>query len=310
MQLRVRMQFAIEQARFYQPPGGEKSSQALKVDKALVNAAALMLESVSGKVSVEVDPRLAYDTEKLVERSDHLMSMFAEIGVSKDSVLLQMPATWEAIQASKRLELSGYATHLICVYSYVQAVAAIQAGISVIQVNVGRIDDWYDKHPGVIRDPEGPREDRAMAMAGYGAPPINPGIPLVKKIYDHIHQKGSKTKLIASGMRSKDEVLALSGCDYLVVGPQVLNALKSTSTLDGYNDGLHASTQDFESLEPELSPEKASESPVENIDTSQSNFVNYLGMMGKELLEGTVQRLVEDAERLEPILLNTVSGQE
>ena len=37
--------------------------------------------------------------------------------------------------------------------SYVQAVAAAQAGVSVIQVNVGRIDDWYLKNPNFIRDP-------------------------------------------------------------------------------------------------------------------------------------------------------------
>jgi transaldolase len=38
--------------------------------------------------------------------------------------------------------------------SFVQATAAAQAGISVIQPNIGRLDDWYHKHPGVIRDPK------------------------------------------------------------------------------------------------------------------------------------------------------------
>jgi hypothetical protein len=36
----------------------------------------------------------------------------------------------------------------------VQATAAAQAGVSVIQPNIGRLDDWYNKHPGVIRDPK------------------------------------------------------------------------------------------------------------------------------------------------------------
>ena len=38
--------------------------------------------------------------------------------------------------------------------SFVQATAAAQAGVSVIQPNIGRLDDWYSKHPGVIRDPK------------------------------------------------------------------------------------------------------------------------------------------------------------
>lgn len=39
------------------------------------------------------------------------------------------------------------------VCSFVQGVAAAQAGVSVVQPNVGRTRDWYNKHPGVIRDP-------------------------------------------------------------------------------------------------------------------------------------------------------------
>lgn len=38
---------------------------------------------------------------------------------------------------------------LLC--SFVQAQAAAQAGVSVIQPNVGRIMDWYRKHPGYIK---------------------------------------------------------------------------------------------------------------------------------------------------------------
>lgn len=37
--------------------------------------------------------------------------------------------------------------------SMAQGVAAAQAGVSVVQPNVGRTRDWYAKHPGVIRDP-------------------------------------------------------------------------------------------------------------------------------------------------------------
>ncbi len=38
--------------------------------------------------------------------------------------------------------------------SFVQATAAAQAGVSVIQPNIGRVDDWFHKYPGVIRDPK------------------------------------------------------------------------------------------------------------------------------------------------------------
>jgi hypothetical protein len=38
--------------------------------------------------------------------------------------------------------------------SFAQAVAAAQAGVSVIQPNIGRLHDWYVKHPGFPRDPK------------------------------------------------------------------------------------------------------------------------------------------------------------
>jgi transaldolase len=45
-------------------------------------------------------------------------------------------------------------TAAMCVpRSFVQGVAAAQAGVSVVQPNVGRTRDWYNKHPGIIRDP-------------------------------------------------------------------------------------------------------------------------------------------------------------
>ena len=37
--------------------------------------------------------------------------------------------------------------------SFAQGAAAAQSGISVVQPNVGRLHDWYNRHPGVIRDP-------------------------------------------------------------------------------------------------------------------------------------------------------------
>ena len=49
--------------------------------------------------------------------------------------------------------------------SLVQAIAAAQAGASVIQPNIGRLDDWYAKHPGVIRDPKASRPAVAMHAA-------------------------------------------------------------------------------------------------------------------------------------------------
>lgn len=310
-----RLKFGIEQARLYENEDLRRDSglskNQLQVCKALVNTAGLVLEDVvnDGRVSIEVDPRLAYDSDALRRHGEIIWSMCAANGISKERILIQMPATWEAMEAAKGLELEGLQTHLVSIYSYGQAVAAIEHGVSVIQVNVGRIHDWYDKNPGAIRDPHGPREVQAMAKAGYGGPLENPGVPLVKKIYTYIHHAGGRTKLISSGMRTKKETLALAGSDYLVVGEQILKSLQSTCTLEGYNDGLHAA-QDSSCITPAMSPDQAAAAEVDRIIVDSSNFSDALGLIGKDLLTSDVERAIEDAVRLEPIFLNRVGGQE
>lgn len=311
-----RFKFAIEQARYYgkdaTPAGGDR--MALQVDKALANVGALMLEGVAGRVSAEVDPRLAGDTSALIERGRQMVRMFAENGVPKDRILLRMPATWEAIQAAKTLEAEGVQCHLVCIFSFVQAVAAAQAGASVLQINIGRLADWYNRNPGVLRDRNAPLEANVMARAGYGAAPPNPGLLLVEKVYAYLHTAHPKTKIMASGLRSKQEALQLAGCDYIVVGPRVLESLKSSATLEGYNDGLR-SVADAEDagVRARLSSAFAAAyelSPVETGVVDAASFKEDLGMAGRELLDDSLRRLVDDANRLEPLFLNQAGGQE
>jgi hypothetical protein len=87
---------------------------------------------------------------------------------------------------------------IIFVCSFAQAAAAAQAGASVIQPNIGRLGDWYTKHPGVIRNPKGPREDSGVTNT------TNPGIRLTERIYNYCQQFYPKTRVMVSGIRKKD----------------------------------------------------------------------------------------------------------
>lgn len=82
--------------------------------------------------------------------------------------------------------------------SFVQAAAAAQAGASVIQPNIGRLGDWYTKHPGAIRNPKGPREDSGATSSE------NPGIRLAERIYAYVKQFHPKTRVMISGIRRKE----------------------------------------------------------------------------------------------------------
>jgi transaldolase len=185
------------------------------------------------------------------------------------------------------------------VYSFVQAVAAAQAGVSVIQPNIGRIEDWYNQHPGFIRDPMGPRQD----VGGLFKSDINPGVQLVQRMYNYVKKYHPKSVVMASGIRRKEDALALAGIDYLVLSGRVVEQLDRTPTLQGYNDGLHSTEEDDEGVPRLLSPETAQQATFRNDETqemTQQLFEDGLKMAGLQLLDQSIKGLVGNVNGIEP----------
>ncbi|KAF3783518.1 Transaldolase [Nymphaea thermarum] len=85
-------------------------------NKALVNVGAELVKEVPGRVSTEVDARLAYDTHGIVRKVHELLKLYAEVEVPQDRLLFKIPSTWQGIEASRLLESEGIQTHLTFVY--------------------------------------------------------------------------------------------------------------------------------------------------------------------------------------------------
>jgi len=275
-----------------------------QLDKAMVNVGSILAAKVEGRVSTEVDPRISNDTDAIVKRVESLQTLYTENKVPADKLLYAIPGTWEGIQAVKQLEAKGTQCHVVHVYSLVQAVAAAQAKASVIQVNVGRVDDWYKKHPGFIRDPTGPREDSGLVSD------VDPGVCLMAKIYDHVKAANPASQVMATGIRTKKQALALAGIDYIVTSSQVVDTLAAAATLSGFNDGLHGgdSAQD---IEVQLSVESAKAATLSLTESiTQAIFVDELGYMGFDLLKAGVEGAASNIERCGPFFSGLAGGQE
>ncbi|KAG2576766.1 transaldolase-like [Panicum virgatum] len=186
--------------------------------KALANVGAGLAQQVPGCVSTEIDARLAYDTQGIIQRVHELLNLYNQHDVSTDRLLFKIPATWQGIEASRLLESDGIQTHLTFVYSFAQAAAAAQTGASVVQIFVGRLRDWARNHSG---DPE---IDEALKK-GEDA-----GLALAKKVYAYIHRNGYKTKLMAAAIRNKQDVFSLLGIDYIIAPLKVLQSLEESVT--------------------------------------------------------------------------------
>ena len=116
-----------------------------------------------------------------------------------------------AIKAAEVLEKEGIHCNLTLLFGIHQAIAAADAGVTLISPFVGRILDWYKKDTG--KDYQGADD---------------PGVQSVTRIYNYFKKFGYKTVVMGASFRNIGEITELAGCDLLTISPQLLAELEST----------------------------------------------------------------------------------
>jgi transaldolase len=205
------------------------------LDKALCNTAAEHARLVAGRVSVEIDARLAGDVEAMVHKAHVLSELLYEMNVGEDRVLFRLPATWEGIHAASRLEKEGHATHLVAVFSLApQAAAAAHAGVSLIQPSVGRYHAWIAARASVadggdVTSPRLASEHETLADAKCR--------DLAASVVSYCRTRGLPAKVMAAA-RSVSDARALAGVEIILAPTTVLLELAATpASIDGDGDG-------------------------------------------------------------------------
>jgi transaldolase len=131
----------------------------------------------------------------------------------------QIPGRFrEGIAAARELEADGIHCNLTLLFSFAQAVACGDGGITLISPFVGRIYDWYKKNAGAKWD--------EAAQAGVN----DPGVQSVTKIFNYFKHFGIKTEVMGASFRNVGQIRALAGSDLLTISPDLLGALQSDTT--------------------------------------------------------------------------------
>jgi transaldolase len=170
-----------------------------------------ILAIVPGRVSTEVDARLSYDTKATIAQARKIIAEYDAAGIGRDRVLIKIASTWEGIQAAQVLEREGIHCNLTLLFGLHQAIAAADAGVTLISPFVGRILDWYKHDTG--------KEYQAAE---------DPGVLSVTKIYNYFKKFEYKTVVMGASFRNIGEIKELAGCDLLTISPQLLAELEST----------------------------------------------------------------------------------
>jgi len=252
-----------------QLPGERAVRREAGMDRLMVKFGCEILKIVPGRVSTEVDASLSFDTEGTVAKGRRLIAHYEESRISRERVLIKVASTWEGIRAAERLEREGIHCNLTLLFSFAQAVACAEAGVTLISPFVGRIYDWYRKKGGGTEIPA----DQ------------DPGVASVTRIYNYYKKFGYNTQVMGASFRKVDQIVGLAGCDLLTISPDLLEQLENTQG----------------EVKRMLSPERAVASDEQKIHLDEKEFRwmhNEDAMASDQLSEG-IRKFNADTRKLE-----------
>ena len=258
--------------------GGSHEQMAEEfIDQLFVLFGSEILKVVPGRVSTEVAASLSFDTLGTVTKARKLISLYQKKGVPRERILIKIASTWEGIQAANELEREGIHCNLTLLFSFAQAVACAEAGVTLISPFVGRIYDWYKKEGGGKEIP----------------PDQDPGVASVTRIYNYYKKYGYKTQVMGASFRNTNQIIRLAGSDLLTISPDLLDQLEQTQG----------------TMERKLDPANAKSSKDERLRLSEKAFRwmhNEDAMATEKLAEG-IRKFNADAKKLEQYALTQVA---
>ncbi|KAG7204905.1 hypothetical protein KM043_005300 [Ampulex compressa] len=271
----------IEKAVQYGKKSG--STVAEQVESALDMTCVLfgkeILNIIPGRVSTEVDARLSFDKDGSIKKARNLIALYQEMGIKKDRILIKLASTWEGIQAAKELEEKyGIHCNLTLLFSFVQAVACAEAGVTLISPFVGRILDWYVANT----------EKKSFEAKD------DPGVQSVTKIYNYYKKFDYKTVVMGASFRNTGEIKELAGCDLLTISPKLLEELEKSN----------------EPIQKLLTTEVAKKCDIQKISLNEAEFRWFLNenQMATEKLSEGIRKFAVDVRKLEKLLQEKIQG--
>jgi len=248
-------------------------------DKVCVNFGLEILKRIPGRVSTEVDARLSFDKDAMIDKALKLVQMYESNGVNaKERVLIKIASTWEGIQAAKELqEKHGINCNLTLMFSMAQAIACAEANVKLVSPFVRRANDWYKANG----------QDHLNAD-----PKTSPGVEFVKNIFHYYKKYGYKTEIMAASLTSTDLCYGLSGCDLMTVWPQCLEQMKTED--DVIEPVLSQSIVD--ATNPPRYPNKI------HLDEGAFRYMHNLDRMAVEKVSDGIRLFAVDSAKLDDLV--------
>ncbi len=164
-------------------------------------------------------------------------------------------------------------------FSFAQAVACAEAGVTLISPFVGRIYDW---HKQARKVDDIPLED-------------DPGVASVTRIYNYYKKHGYPTQVMGASFRKTGQIVALAGCDLLTIAPDLLG------------EALQGRGRDPAAAFRRRAPRS---DPVQKIEMDEASFrwMHNEDAMATDKLADGIRRFDADARKLEKLITSLAAA--
>ena len=259
---------------------------------------------VDGRVSIEVDPRLAHETEKTIAQAKQLSA-----AVDRDNVLIKIPATLEGLPAITAVLAEGISVNVTLIFSlerYRAVMNAFLSGLeqahaagkdlskieSVASFFVSRVDTEIDKRLDAIGT------DVAKGLKGKAGVA---NARLAYQAYEEVFSTPRWKSLEAEGARPQRPLWASTGVKdptykdtmYVVdlVAPGIVNTMPE-KTLDAVAD--HGNVVG-DTITPNYADAQKVLDDLEAIGVAYNDVVQVLEVEGVEKFEKSWDELLAEA---------------
>jgi transaldolase len=236
---------------------------------------ARILPHLTGYVHTQTNPHFAYDTEATIAEARLIVDIYAalEPPVPKERVCIKIPATWEGLQACRRLETEGIHTLATMLFTMAQAKEAARAGCTYIAPYINALRVHFEK----------------------GYVDANPGFDIAVQAQRWYEVNHYTTRVLAASFIAPPEVLRLSGLKHLTLSPPLLRQLAETPYAAGEVDTVVTALQGV----------PKDEGPVSEAEW-HLELLGEGGEKGAEKLLDALKIFSEEQEKLEELCQATV----
>jgi len=201
----VRQRFARQDTKFTVATLVE-----LAEDQMLVAMAQQITWRIRGRVALYVCP--SDDEERIVRKARNLVFAADRSSIAQSRLFISIPATWEGIQAAKKLKALGIEASMTQVCTVAQAMACAQAQVAQISVPITAIHRWNQSHN------DSPFYDGENIQNHMG-------IIFVKRMAQIFARHRYATQILPCDFTTVEEVMMLAGLPMVCLPMEIIQQL-------------------------------------------------------------------------------------